>query len=57
MAAEKAAEKTPEKGKVKVKINKSVAGKFLLSYHVGQVVALEAKQAGELIELGYADKA
>jgi len=53
----KVVEKAPKKGKVKVRIKKSVAGKFLLSYHVGRVVDLEAKQARELIDLGYADKA
>tara|TARA_R110001632_G_scaffold137804_2_gene253408 strand:+ start:3422 stop:3571 length:150 start_codon:yes stop_codon:yes gene_type:complete len=35
---------------VKIKILKPVAGKYLLSHNVGDVVSIEAKQATELVE-------
>lgn len=58
MADSKKAEKTEKTtGKtVKIKFLKSPAGKFLLSYRVGQVVEMEEKQASEIIEAGYAEK-
>lgn len=43
--------------KIKIKFTASPAGRFLLSYGVGEVVAIEAKQAEEIIEAGYAQKA
>lgn len=43
-----------EAKKIKVEILLPVAGRFLLSYNVGQKVSLEAKQANELIEAKYA---
>lgn len=55
MAASKKAEKSTGK-KVKIKFLKSPAGKFLLSYRVGQVVEMEEKQASEIVEAGYAEK-
>lgn len=38
----------------KVKILLPVAGKFNLSYNVGETYLIEAKQAGELISAKYA---
>ena len=40
---------------IKVRILLPVAGKFLLSYNVGQEVDLPANQAKELVELKYAE--
>lgn len=40
----------------KVQITKPVAGKFLLSYNIGQVVEIESKLADELVNSGYAKK-
>ena len=41
---------------VKVQILQSVAGKFRLSYSIGDKVKLPKHQADELIEAGYAVK-
>ena len=42
--------------KIKVKIVLPVAGKFLLSHNIGDIVSIETKQAQELINSGYAKK-
>lgn len=36
--------------KVKIKILKPVAGKYLLSHNVGDTVSIDAKQAEEIVE-------
>ena len=41
---------------IKVKILLPVAGKFNLSYNVGEIYPMEAKQAQELISAKYAKK-
>ena len=38
----------------KIKITKSLWGKFSLPYNVGQTVSLESKQADEIVESGHA---
>lgn len=43
------------KATTKVRILLPVAGRFLLPYNVGQVVAIEKKQAQELIDTQYAE--
>ena len=40
----------------KIKITRPVAGVFLLPYNVDQVIMHEAKQAQQMIDLGYAVK-
>jgi len=42
--------------KTKIEILLPVAGKFNLSYNIGDVVLMEAKQAKELIDAEYAIK-
>lgn len=42
--------------KTKIKILKSVAGKYNLPYYVGEIVQMEKKQANELIKFGYAEE-
>ena len=41
---------------IEIKILLPVAGKFKLSYNVGETYTVEAKQANELIEAKYAKK-
>lgn len=43
-----------KKGEKLIEITRSPAGRFLLNYHVGQLVAIEAKQAEEMVEYGCA---
>lgn len=43
-----------KKGEKVIEITRSPAGRFLLNYHVGQLVAIEAKQAEEMVEYGCA---
>ncbi len=45
------------KKKVKIEILKPVAGTYKLSANVGDTISIEAKQADEMIDNGYAKKA
>jgi len=39
----------------KVKILKSVAGRFGLSHNIGDVISFEEKQASEIVESGFGE--
>jgi len=53
VVANKVKKPKAKKGEKVIQVTKSLAGKFGLSFHIGQFIAIEEKQADEIIDAGY----